>query len=209
MTPAHYKSLTEAEWRVVPGPGPLQRTILSLNARQSGGAEGRILALLVLNTQQPAAEGGGASPAICATCEGILSQEVPAHAAADARPSPPNGEKMSRPENPALTRIVVLLASRLTFDSQQLAQPGRRARHPQRGRDASPSICPVSPASMPASDHLSQPPRRSATSTGQHRQQVPDGTQTPNALLTPRSATMNHLHRCGSRRYQLIRSAGS
>jgi len=48
---------------------------------------------LVLNNQQPAAEDGGASPAICATSEGILSREVPAHTAVTARLSPPNDEK--------------------------------------------------------------------------------------------------------------------
>ena len=48
---------------------------------------------LVLNSQQPAAEDGGASLAFCATSERNLNREAPAQAAKTARGSPPNDEK--------------------------------------------------------------------------------------------------------------------
>ena len=48
---------------------------------------------LTLNSQQPAAEDGGASIAFCATSARISFSEVPAHAAIAARPSPPNDEE--------------------------------------------------------------------------------------------------------------------
>jgi hypothetical protein len=48
---------------------------------------------LVLNSQQPAAEDGGASPAFCATSERNLRREVPAQKDKAARGSPPNNEK--------------------------------------------------------------------------------------------------------------------
>jgi hypothetical protein len=48
---------------------------------------------LVLNSQQPAAEDGGASPAFCATSEPNLGREVPAQTDKAARGSPPNNEK--------------------------------------------------------------------------------------------------------------------
>jgi len=48
---------------------------------------------LVLNSQQPAAEDGGASPAFCATSERNLRREVPAQTDKAARGSPPNNEK--------------------------------------------------------------------------------------------------------------------
>jgi len=60
-----------------------------------GGAHVALLRArqLAVDSQQPAAEGGGASPVFCATSERILSRESPAHTAIAARPSPPNGEK--------------------------------------------------------------------------------------------------------------------
>jgi hypothetical protein len=46
-----------------------------------------------MNSQQPAAEDGGASLATRATSDGILKPESPAHADPAARSSPPNGEE--------------------------------------------------------------------------------------------------------------------
>jgi hypothetical protein len=46
-----------------------------------------------MNSQQPAAEDGGASPALCATSERNLSRESPAHTAITTHRSPPNSEE--------------------------------------------------------------------------------------------------------------------
>jgi hypothetical protein len=103
--------------------------------------------------------------------------------------------RRSSRENPALTRIVVLLLSCLTFDSQQLAARERRRASPSATPRRQPHPCPVSPTSMPASDPLSQTPR-SATSTGETATASTTHNQTTNALLQADSQQPANLHPC-------------